>query len=245
MKTRTILPTITLLFIILTMFFFSCKKENQDEGPFTDTRDGNIYSTVKLGNQIWMAENLAYLPEVSPSSIGAVNSNDYADPFYYVYGYEGADVSQATSNVNYGKYGVLYNWQAAINACPAGWHLPSDADWKELEMFLGMSQSDTDIRGWNRGTNQGSKIAGTASLWENGFLKASSDFGTSGFTALPAGFRSNLKYFTGLGGYTTWWCSTEYDNRIAWSRELDFDYTNLIRDYYLKDYGFSIRCVKN
>ena len=144
MKTRTSLPTVTILSIIVTVFFFSCKKENQDEGAFTDTRDGNTYSTVKLGNQIWMAENLAYLPEVSPSSLGAVNNNDYADPFYYVYGYEGSDVGQAKSNVNYGKYGVLYNWQAAIDACPAGWHLPTDADWKELEMFLGMSQSDTE-----------------------------------------------------------------------------------------------------
>lgn len=247
MKKRIKLPGIYLLGIILTVFFISCQKEtdNPEASSFTDQRDGNLYSTIKLGNQTWMAENLAYLPSVSPSSVGAVITNNFTDPYYYVYDYEGTDVVQAKTNMNYGTYGVLYNWKAAKDACPDGWHLPSDEEWKELEIFLGMSQSDTDIRGDNRGTNEGSKIAGNSALWENGFLKNNSGFNSSKFAALPAGFRSNLKYFTGIDGYTTWWCSSEYDVGLAWSRELDYEYTNLIRCYYVKDYGFSVRCIKD
>jgi len=247
MKEKIKFPVVPLICIILAFMPVSCKKDtdNPDVSSFTDARDGSTYNIVKLGNQTWMAGNLAYLPSVSPSSVGAVITNNYADPYYYVYDYEGTNIQQAMANDNYDTYGVLYNWKAALTACPTGWHLPTDDEWKELEIFLGMSQSDTDVRGDNRGTNEGSKIAGNSSLWDNGFLINNSGFNSSKFMALPAGFRSNLKYFTGIGGYTTWWCSSEEAVGIAWSRELDYDYTNLIRCYYIKDYGFSIRCVKD
>jgi uncharacterized protein (TIGR02145 family) len=103
-------------------------------GSFTDSRDGKTYKTVKIGDQWWMAENLAWLPAVNP-----VNDNSSTEKYYYVSGYNGTDVSAAKATQNYTTYGVLYNWPAAMNgaagsdanpssvqgACPAGWHIPS------------------------------------------------------------------------------------------------------------------------
>jgi len=85
--------------------------------------EGKNYSAVKIGEQVWMAENLAWLPAVSPPSAGS-----QTEPHYYVYGDDGADVATAKSKPDYSTYGVLYNWQAALKACPEGWHLPGDAD---------------------------------------------------------------------------------------------------------------------
>ena len=99
---------------------------------FTDNRDGNVYSFVTIGDQVWMSENLKYLPSVVDR---ATYSN--TDPYYYVYGYNGTDVPAAKATDNYKTYGVLYNWPAAIDACPSGWHLPSDAEWTQLTNYLG------------------------------------------------------------------------------------------------------------
>jgi len=93
---------------------------NAQNGTFMDVRDQHVYKYVKIGTQTWMAENLAYLPAVSPSSDGSESS-----AFYYVYNYEGSSISEAKSQGNYTSYGVLYNWEAAKIACPSGWYLPS------------------------------------------------------------------------------------------------------------------------
>ena len=95
--------------------------------------DGRSYETILIGNQIWMAENLAYLPAVSPSINGSPT-----EKHYYVYGYEGSTTTQAKNHSNYQQYGVLYNWEAALTACPDGWRLPSYADWLILEKQMGM-----------------------------------------------------------------------------------------------------------
>ncbi|MGI6410801.1 MAG: FISUMP domain-containing protein [Bacteroidales bacterium] len=83
-----------------------------------DARDGNAYKTVKIGNQIWLAENLKYLPSV----VGPGTESE-STPYYYVYGYNGTNVTDAKATSNYATYGVLYNWTAAMDACPDGWHL--------------------------------------------------------------------------------------------------------------------------
>jgi uncharacterized protein (TIGR02145 family) len=220
-----------------------------ETGRFTDSRDGKTYVTIKIGDQLWMAENLAYLPSVNQPNSGSVS-----DPYYYVHGYEGTDVNEAKATENYKTYGVLYNWPAAIEACPNGWHLPSDEEWKELEMFLGMSQSYADTVGW-RGTNEGSKLADGSTLWDSGILVNNQAFATSGFSALPGGFRLDSKQITakflgyGYGGY--WWSSTEYfvaylnDYDYAMVRHLASNYCNVARRDEHKDFGFSVRCVKD
>ena len=77
-------------------------------GTFTDTRDGNTYNWVKIGEQFWMAENLKYLPEMAEYSIDSLEK-----PYYFVYDYHGTDVTEAKATENYQTYGVLYNWYAA------------------------------------------------------------------------------------------------------------------------------------
>jgi uncharacterized protein (TIGR02145 family) len=203
-------------------------------GTFTDCRDGHVYKTIKIGNQTWMAENLAYLPSVSPSSAGS-----YTNPFYYVYDYQGTNVAAAKQNANYTTYGVLYNWPAAKAACPPGWHLPTDDEWKQLEMALGMTQAQADAIGW-RGTNQGTQMKNKSGWYDNG-----NGINTSGFSALPGGNRYTNGYFFDVGYYGTWWSSTEYSTASAWARSLYYSYSYVGRDYYLKEYGFSVRCVRD
>jgi uncharacterized protein (TIGR02145 family) len=160
---------------------------------FTDVRDGNTYRTVSIGSQIWMAENLRYLPEV--------HSNDEFDhrnsPGYGVYGYNGNSVAEAKDYASYNTFGVMYNWSAAINACPVGWHLPSSSEWEELENFVkndgiaipGMETNSLKATyGWNCG------VPGT------------DDYS---FTALAAGVRSANGLFFDAGLYSNWWTDTE------------------------------------
>src|SRR5690554_6744787 len=124
----------TLLFLIMFLVLGSgCKKSSNNEA-FTDPRDGNVYKIITIGDQVWMAENLAYLPSVNMVADG---SEDAAGSYYYVYGYDGTNVADAKATGNYATYDVLYNWTAAMNACPDGWHLPSDAEWTELTDYLG------------------------------------------------------------------------------------------------------------
>ncbi len=241
--------TISLLtFLLLIIFMFnSCEKsdpedeepqQEEDNNTLTDNRDGNQYKWIKIGTQTWMAENLAYLPSVNPPS-----EESGTDPRYYVYGYNGSSVTEAKAADNYNKYGVLYNWPAASAACPTGWHLPTDEEWKALEMYLGMSQEEADKTRY-RGTDEGSRLAGNSSLWDSGNLKNNAAFGTSGFTALPGGF-----YYSGatsgVGRYGKWW-SNGISSTRAMDRSLYYTGPQIGRgDASLKEYGYSVRCIKD
>ena len=197
------------------IFYKPVIEEELITGTFIDSRDNTEYSWVQIGEQIWMAENLKYLPSVVGPGTGS-NSEAYC----YVYGYDGTSISAAKATENYATYGVLYNWTAAMNGaessdanpsgvqgiCPDGWHLPSDAEWKQLEMYLGMSETDVNSTGW-RGTVEGGKLkeAGTTH-WADPNAGANNE---SGFTALPGGYRSDNGYFYYISYYGSWWSSTE------------------------------------
>ncbi|WP_302287585.1 FISUMP domain-containing protein [Bacteroides clarus] len=131
---------------------------------FTDERDGHVYKYVTIGTQSWMAENLAYLPviNVPANDVPTYNQN----PLYFVFEYEGADKAEAMQTSNYKEFGVLYNWYAAMGeanatgasadavpsgvqgVCPAGWHLPSKAEWKILEEFVASELPDVKGEGY-------------------------------------------------------------------------------------------------
>ncbi|HPW65579.1 MAG TPA: FISUMP domain-containing protein [Salinivirgaceae bacterium] len=220
-------------------------------GTFTDPRDNTVYKWVKIGNQVWMSENLRYLPSVVGPTVGS-NS----EPYYYVYGYAGSSVAEAKATENYVTYGVLYNWTAAMNGaasstvnpsgvrgiCPAGWHLPSDAEWQQLEMHLGMTEEQTYFMGW-RGTDEGGKLkeAGTAH-WTYPNEGATNE---SGFSALPGGYRNydGGVYDVGSGG--VWWSATEYDGTNAWYRYIYYGYSLVYRIYYYNELGYSVRCLRD
>ena len=201
---------------------------------FTDPRDGKTYKTVKIGAQIWMAENLAYLPSVSPPSNGS-----RTDPVYYVSGYSGTSVSEAKATDNYTTYGVLYNWPAAKTACPTGWHLSSDEEWKTLEMYLGMSQSEADAE-FDRGTDEGKKLKSTSG-WNYG----SNGTDEVGFSALPGGYRYYDGNFGLLGDAGYWWTSTAASSVFEWTRAVFDDDDQVNRGRYHPHIGFSVRCVRD
>lgn len=205
---------------------------------FVDSRDGKRYSVVHIGEQVWMAENLAWLPVVSPSS-----ERSFTEPHSYVFGYAGNNVNEAKNNPNFTTYGVLYNWPAANIACPEGWHLPSDEEYKQLEMALGMSQEDADIAVGSRGTDQGTQLKATS-----GWLNNGNGTNSSGFTGLPGGIYNSITgNFFGTGSYTNWWSSSEAmsPETNAWTRRLTDVSSQSLRSHVPKSLGFSVRCVRD
>lgn len=211
----------TILICLLSVIFFNCTKKLGDVKPplgnystFTDQRDGKTYKSITIGTQVWMAENLAY-QTVSGS-----------------WNYLG--------DKNLGaKFGRLYTWAAALEAVPAGWHLPTDEEWKKLEMTLGMSQSAADCIN-NRGTNEGRKLKTTLG-WE-GNTNGTDEVG---FAALPGGFRSNSGTFLADGYYGYWWTSTEDGTTNAWIRLIESSNFGITRNISFKEDAYSVRCVKN
>lgn len=233
------------------IFYKPVIEEELITGTFIDSRDNTEYSWVQIGSQTWMAENLKYLPSVVGPGTGS-NSEAYC----YVYGYDGTSISAAKATENYATYGVLYNWTAAMNGaessdanpsgvqgiCPDGWHLPSDAEWKQLEMYLGMSETDVNSTGW-RGTVEGGKLkeAGTTH-WADPNAGANNE---SGFTALPGGDRDTNGDFYDFRYGGLWWSSTEYYTGYAWTRYLGYSDGDVGRDFDYKSMGFSVRCLRD
>lgn len=222
---------------MLTVVLISHCEKDKESNKFKDARDGQIYRWVKIGDQIWMAENLAYLPAVSPPT-----SESFSEPIYYVTGYQGTSVIEAKATTNYQTYGVLYNWPAAAEACPAGWHLPTDAEWKQLEIYLGMSSADVDGTDF-RGLVVGGKLKETGTThWNSPNTAATNE---TGFTALPAGYRYLDNSFKNFGNNADFWTSTEQSSLFVWFRMVNYDHGGIFRDYKDKPCGFSVRCIKD
>ena len=205
-------------------------------GSFTDDRDNNVYNTITISGQTWMAENLAYLPEVCASD---------AECGYWVYDYQGTDVGAAKAEANYSEYGVLYNWEMAKTSCPSGWHLPSDYEWSYLEVHLGMSITATIGEGF-RGTNQGGKMKEISNAhWVDPNTGATN---ISGFTALPGGLRDNsAKSFELMGTGANFWSSSQEGNYVNY-RYLNNAYEKVGSEWISPGYiaiGGSVRCVQD
>jgi uncharacterized protein (TIGR02145 family) len=207
-------------------------------GNFTDQRDHHVYKWVKIGNQTWMAENLAFIPTVSPPKEGSAVS-----PKYYVQGFEGIGVGEAKVSSLYKTYGVLYNWVAATKACPSGWHLPSDEEWKDMEKYLGMSESEADTLFRNQGTEGGMLKESGTSHWSGQNAGANN---STGFTALPGGGRRDYGGFHDFESYAYFWSSTKIESStFAIYRQLSYYFANIFRNYYNRSSGYSVRCVQN
>jgi uncharacterized protein (TIGR02145 family) len=174
---------------------------------FTDPRDGKQYKMVEIGNQIWMAENLSY---------SANGSKCYEN-----------------QESNCKKYGRLYNWSTARNACPSGWHLPSDGEWQALVNFAGgkeiAGKKLKAAKGWNYNDN------GTSGNGTDEF----------GFSALPGGYGSSDGSFDYVGNYGYWWSATEGNAANAWGRGLGYNDASVDRGYDDKTDLFSVRCVQD
>jgi uncharacterized protein (TIGR02145 family) len=224
---------------IVTDTLPSSKSYEVEFAGCTDS-DGKNYSIVKIGNQTWMAENLTYLPTVSPSSTGSET-----DPYYYVYGYEGSTVASAKASANFGTYGALYNWPAAMAACPSGWHLPTDAEWTTLTDYLtnsgyGYGGSGSDIGKSMAATSGWTSYSPTGTVGND---QASNN--SSGFAALPGGERSYFGGFDYLGYWAYFWSASGLGASDAWYRDLDYYDDGVDRFFNDRRGGFSVRCLQN
>ena len=217
--------------------------------------NGNEYLTIAIGDQIWMAENLRVTNYEDGTAIKLVEM---------ISQWEGLSTPEIAyswydNNISYKEsFGALYTWAATMNGmvsgesnsgivqgvCPEGWHVPSDKDWEQLELYLGMSPAESNLTG-ARGYNIGSMLAGNPESWIDGLLKNSSSFGFSGFSALPGGGRRYNGTFGRMGENANFWTSTEYDNTLAWGRHLYSKYSTVHRYTDIKSDGFSVRCVKD
>ncbi len=235
-----------LLVSLLVFFVFTCKDDptsSDDENlPLNDTTgtvtdiDGNIYKTVKIGNQWWMAENLKVTHYQNGDSIPNVTDGTQWTFFGLT---TGAYCNYDNDTTHVATYGRLYNWYAvddSRNIAPAGWHVPSDAEWQTLVDSLG----DSSVAGGKM------KITGTIEegdgLWHLPNAGATNE---SGFSALPGGHRGGIGFsFTNIGYAADFWSSSEYYD-YAWSRHLFYYYSDIGRHSFNKRYGFSIRCVRD
>lgn len=212
----------------------------QAGGIVTDC-DGNVYNTVRIGNQIWMAENLKTTKYNDCTDIPLVTGNtawsNLTTPGYCWYNNDSATFAN--------PYGALYNWYTVEtgNLCPIGWHVPSDAEWKILEMYLGMSQSEADSAWIYRGTDEGGKMKETDTThWHSPNTGATNEIG---FTALPGGTRLSSGSVYGVGNHGRWWSATENSGASAWRRKLFYDQAQVCRYWDDKSLGISVRCVRD
>jgi uncharacterized protein (TIGR02145 family) len=219
---------LSLVCILNSLFIFS---QFQCGNNFTDPRDGKIYPTIGIGSQCWFAKNLNYGTFTMSTSTGTPHSNVSNNGITQKYCYNNIEDSCITS-------GGLYEWDEMMNysviekvqgICPDGWHIPSDEEWKELEIELGMSQSDADAVG-QRGTDQGYKL-----------LSA----GTSGFDALFIGYRYAYGQFSGYNSEAYFWTSS-VDSTSAnksYYRALRSSHTKVERGTEMQIQGFIVRCI--
>ena len=201
-------------------------------GTVTDI-DGNVYQTVQINDQIWMAENL----KVEHYRDGTAIPTGYSDSEWGNLS-TGAYAVYDNNETHADTYGYLYNWYAvndSRNIAPEGWHVPTDDEWQILVDYLGGSS----VAGGKM------KEEGTAH-WNSPNTGATNE---SGFTALPGGYRyyryysSGYYYYMGTSGY--FWSSTEYYSLGAWYRVLNSNYSGVYRSYdFSKRSGFSVRCLR-
>jgi uncharacterized protein (TIGR02145 family) len=226
---------------LLLMFLLSSFMAATEAQTVKDI-DGNAYPVVTIGSQVWMAKNLqtTRYPDGTPIPlVDTITAWDVLDENSRAYCWFGDEIN------NKDTYGALYTWAAAMKGaessdanpsgvqgvCPTGWHLPSNAEWEELERFLG----GTDVAGGKM------KEAGTTH-WADPNTDATNE---SGFTGLPGGYRSNIGTFGRFASYGSWWNSDEYSETSAYYRLLNFGNTAIYKLHLSKEVGFSVRCVRD
>lgn len=192
MKTKLL----TIILVSLLYFFNGC------DSSMKDPRDGKTYETVKIGEQVWMAENLNYETE---------NSYCYED-----------------DPANCEKYGRLYEWDAALNACPSGWHLPTSEEFRTLISNVGGEET------------AGKMLKSMIGWGENG-----NGVDAFGFNVLPAGGRDICGHFVNAGKSAYFWSATGIDGIDAYSLDLDYSSEDANLDSSLMDDAGSVRCLRD
>ena len=214
----------TLILMLMMVFCAGGTFAAPKKGIMTDPRDGKTYKTVKIGKQTWMAENLNYW--VRDSHCYGDRKIDFPVDAY------------AVKDSNCAKYGRLYTWNAALKACPTGWHLPSKKEFEVLAKAVGGTLGKDGDR-WN---DAGKKLK-SASSWINNDGKDRSGDDAFGFSALPAGIMQVNEDYGFNGAF--FWSSTENLNGFAYFMRFYYDYDEAYIYDNDKNYGFSVRCIKD
>jgi len=217
------------LFLFLTIMIVSSIAFGQENKKTVTDIDGNVYKTVTIGTQVWMASNLKTTKYNDGKNIPNVTVDGTWETLT-----TGAYCWYNNDEATYkATYGALYNWYAVNTGklCPVGWHLPTDAEWTKLITYLG-----------------GKSVAG-GKLKETGaihwYIPNTEATNSSGFTALPGGYRYDNEAFDGVGYYGTWWCSTELNTNTAWGWSMGYGGSSAGRSIYNKASGFSVRCLRD
>lgn len=264
---------ILLLFVAVAVLS-ACEKNTQkgnnhnyDDSILYDERDGNTYRTVKIGEQVWMSENLRYLDESL-----TVDDLSVDKPLMYVFNNNSLDVESVQSNPYYLKYGVYYNFPAAMNGeepltvgedrtvrgiCPSGWHLPSQSEWKELADYVvqnGLETRDNDgnviegaiakalasSSGWSIEAGGNAEVIPTYGMvgFEQQFNNA------TGFNGIPTGFRADVWYHEFYS--CSWWTPHTSEQYACptrmWADLKDFMYQGV---EFTPAIGLPVRCIKD
>lgn len=236
--------------VIVLIVTSGCEKDedpNGDEKPKVETgavmdAQDNVYATVRIGDQWWMAENL----RVTVYNDGTEIPNLEDGNEWMVAG-EGAYVFYNNDRNLAGEFGALYNWFAVVDEkgiCPAGWEVPSEEDWQDLERHLGMNEDEISLTGL-RGDIEGGMLKDTGiQIWSIPNVGATNE---TGFSALPAGSRQvePIVFFDFLTEETCYWTTTASGDNNAWSRGLTFKTSGIFRYGADKRDGYSVRCLKN
>lgn len=224
--------------VIILIMATACKKDDDDA---VKDIDGNTYKTIFIGGNTWMAENLRTTKFRDGSAIPLVTENSQWT-LQVTAAYCWPDNNQA----NKATLGALYNGYAVMDSrglCPDGWHIPSDQEWIDLELELGLPQAEVyldAIRGEDQ--NVGGKLKAKVT-WNSPNLGADN---SSGFTAYGTGYRrppGELTYFGEWTGYLTTSPATDQGN--YWMRYLGNDITGIDRHQRNREYGYSVRCIKD
>jgi uncharacterized protein (TIGR02145 family) len=189
--------------------------------------EGQIYQTVLIGSQFWMAENLRTASYANGDPIANVTDNTAWAQLS-----TGAWCHYENNTVNDAIYGKLYNCYPTVDPrglCPVGWHVPTDAEWTVLRDYLGGELV------------AGGKMKSTTG-WDAPNTGATNE---SGFSGLPGGGRYYDGAFNYIGDDGIWWSSTEYNTNDAWSRLLTYNYGYVSRNLNFKVSGFSVRCLRD
>ena len=229
--------TVTATNAIATSAASSASNSVTPLAPITDI-DGNVYNTVTIGTQVWMAENL----KTTKYNDGTAIPNITVDATWLA-ATAGAYSDYSNTPANSTIYGRLYNWYAVDNnattkvasnggknVCPTSWHVPTETEWTTLTTYLGGESI------------AGGKLKETGTThWLSPNMGATNE---TGFSALPGGYRYNYGTYIYIGIQGTWWSSTDYSS-VAWYRYMSSAVTNVYSFSYFKPYGFSVRCVRD
>lgn len=218
MKKRSLIKSLTAILLLIGCSDVDNPESNNNDianlEKVTDQRDGKVYRIVTIGTQTWMAENLNFWTNNSWCYLGEFSNCE--------------------------KYGHLYTWDAATTACPSGWHLPTDEEWKLLEIEIGMSKVQANELG-SRGVNEGYKLKS-----KNGWRSGGGGSDQYGFGGLPASQRNSGGSYGIDSIHSFWWTASKDSNKIdAYYRATSYYESTITRKTQSTGIGNSVRCIRD